>query len=48
MAVIIKENVEDKNQPNISKMIYLWNGSEEDAKVLLVEVENEIVYKNND
>lgn len=47
MAVIIKEDVEGQNKPNISKVIYLWDGSKETAQVLHVEVENKNVYKAN-
>lgn len=47
MAVIIKEDVEGQNKPNISKVIYLWDGSKETAEVLHVEVENNNVYNGN-
>lgn len=47
MAVIIKEEVEGQNKPNISKVIYLWNGSKETAEVLHVTVENNDVYNGN-
>ena len=47
MAVIIKEDVEDQDKPNISKVIYLWNGSKEEAEVLHVTVENRDVYNGN-
>lgn len=47
IAVIIKEDVADQDKPNISKVIYLWEGSKETAKVLHVTVENNDVYNGN-
>ena len=47
MAVIIKEDVEGQEKPNISKVIYLWSGSKETAEVLHVTVENQDVFDKN-
>lgn len=47
MAVIIKENVDGQDKPNISKVIYLWDGSKETAEVLHVEVENQSVFSTD-
>ncbi|MDF9824940.1 hypothetical protein M2475_001366 [Breznakia sp. PF5-3] len=44
VAIIIKVH-EGKGKPNISKLIFLWNGSSEEATVLFVMVNNQPMYE---
>lgn len=46
VAVIIKE-FEGKKKPDISKLIFLWNGNSEEAVILHVLVRNNVVYDND-
>ncbi|WP_205700149.1 hypothetical protein [Erysipelothrix sp. HDW6C] len=43
VAVIIKEGV-GRGRPNISKLIFLWNGSSVDAEILFIMVNNSVQY----
>lgn len=45
VVVIIKEPVK-QGKPNISKLIFLWNGSSDKTQVLFVLVNNKVMYGN--
>ena len=42
VAVIIKEPVQ-RGRPNISKLIFLWNGSAEQAEILHLSINNRVI-----
>ncbi|CAM3440672.1 membrane lipoprotein lipid attachment site-containing protein [Erysipelothrix anatis] len=42
IAVIIKEPVQ-RGRPNISKLIFLWNGSAEQAEILHLSINNRVI-----
>ncbi|MFV0394420.1 MAG: hypothetical protein ACK5LC_08485 [Coprobacillaceae bacterium] len=43
VAVIIKENI-GNGKPDITKLIFLWNGSSDNAEILFIMINNQILF----